>query len=388
MKLGMKSEMKSEMKLEFKSTLRKALLTSGMLGFYNNPECFADQITKLLSKQSAAAVETNDSSAYKKGSALCFEDSTGQKVGCGKVVKITPEKIYVRFPKGVYDKVSVGLNVAGKTSGSSADKGADKVEKEVGSDGFVDKKSDEKSSAKFVLKKVPSSMRLLYLVQPVSPVIYSNLTYDNTQNPKGNPWLADSVTKSSFFGIAGEGRIGLSKAAIDLGLSYRKIAPATITSNYISGATTADYLENVASLSAIRFWGDYVKYFAMSKSVGIPMKVGLDFDMSTVSFVSSFKNDSKAPSSADFVAATSKINVISLRLGGGLDWTIFGPVGISVGGVLIIPVTQMGGSFAADNFDANYAKKPDTKVSDLQDAIAHKKGSFGFEGTLGMFASF
>jgi len=324
-------------------------------------------VAKLLPKSFAAMIETDDSSQYSKGETLCIADESGKKVGCGKVVKISGQKVYAKFSKATFPKIQVGMVPMGKTTSGTA------TAPTKGTKGG----------------KLPLVIRLKWAPQFISPVSYSTVSYDAPRSDDTSArsnWKSEAAVNQALMAFELEGQIPMGGGAITPGLRMKTQGSATVLSDLYSDrrAATDPYLENVHTSSAMGFWVDYViKYMPVLSSISMPLSAGLDFESHTVKMASSQKTDSTG-ATADFATAESSLTAVSLRAGVGLDMKLFGGIGGSFGATLLIPVTALNAKYSYSGTNNANGDQGES----LKAALAHKKGTFGLLLGIGLIGSF
>ena len=139
-------------------------------------------------------------------------------------------------------------------------------------------------------------------------------------------------------------------------------------------------------MTAIGLWTDFqVLRIPFGSTTAMTASGGLDFEMSTAKTVANL-NDETDDSSAGLADSTSKLSVISLRLGTGVDAFFLGSVGVNIGVNLLVPLVALGKSITTSTEDPQSARSEDD-IADFNAALNHKKASFGLDITLGLAMS-
>lgn len=118
---------------------------------------------------------------------------------------------------------------------------------------------------------------------------------------------------------------------------------------------------------------------------------GLDFDTSEIKFQSIRHIDSGVERSNELVAqegiiafARSNLNVLSIRVSGSLEFSIFN-VGTSLGGVLLFPIYAPEALYEGHTAVPGNVDLSRSGETDLKDSIGHSVEKFGAELSLGIF---
>ena len=109
--------------------------------------------------------------------------------------------------------------------------------------------------------------------------------------------------------------------------------------------------------------------------------------MSTVTVKSTKKDDSGQTPTSTLAKATSKLTVLSLRLGADMDLVFAKVFGASIGTTIMIPLSEAGKTFSGHIDDAE-ARGQASPGEDLKTQLGHKKNSLAYELSLGAVLAF
>ena len=323
-------------------------------------------------KRKVIRISGGKAKGFIKGARVCFFGKKGKKVACGKVVRAGGKASFAKVSPKRFRRVRKGMTAklqgaAGQAEGALAD--------------ATDSVTQGSTSG------APSHLtnfKLGYIISFLSPATYEKLTYsppaaDASEGSVGSLWKADSTSSLSIFGFIAEGDFGIGDSmAASFGLRFRYYRDFIAQSDY-SATEKNLYVETEQTASAMGFYTDFTFLNIGTSGTFFQMSSGLDYDMSTVEFKATQKDDDGEDVQGEIASATSSLSVISLRLGMDVGMTIFDPIGILGGINLLVPVAEMGASFSGKINDTNETLLSGSGDEDLETALDHKKASFGAE---------
>lgn len=350
--------------------LAKSLLFGCMI--YSLPG-YAGTVKKIDKSKKMLVVELDPSESVEKKSKMCVFAEDGKKIGCGTVKKVKKNKATLSFKSAKkLEQVKEGMQVVPKGAGSSTSIAGD------GSKG---------SSTAGASKKVIGFISFGLL----TPASYEKIIYE----PKNQPTsLWDSGGSSNTIGDAPY-RLGfglqfafpVKSFSINPGFRFRTFRNFVGEANYAPPASNP-YVESTIEANEIGIFGDFQLFRKpLSPKIAFDGGAGLDLAISSVNFKAKKKDDSGKTAESDLASAQSKLNVISLRLNGGIDINFTPKFGLTSGAVIFLPLFATGGQ-PAGKFADNEAKGVPDPGLDIKEKLAHKKSSLGAEIKMGAFVSF
>jgi hypothetical protein len=286
--------------------------------------------------------------------------------------------VKVKKPKKVKDgmtmKAEAGEGDEASGSGSGSGSGDDEDKPKKG------KKKDEKRAS----KKGQNPFRLVgYYGLPVrTPAQYNKIAYSAPETAAPTTlWSKDKVINSASLGLGFEAAIPLGKLALIPGARYRSFTPSLIDSDFNKGKLNP-YVSTEEKATAIGAYVD-VQYLRLNLApiIAVNLLAGLDLDMSTVTVKATKKDDTPGIAAAEAASATSKLNVVSLRLGANMDVMALKVIGGRIGLGVMVPLAAFGASFNGKLAEDRALTTPGG--DDLKQAIGHKKSSLGLELQVG-----
>ncbi len=343
----------------------------------------AATIKEVSTKKRLADVELDEGETFEKGASVCFYDEGGEKGECGIVSKAkgTLVQVKVKKPK----RLKVGMTMK-RDEDASADEGegtasgtASDDEERVAKKGAVKRKG--------VPRKNPLRIVGYYGLPLKTPASFNKLAYASPEiSTPTSLWTKDKVIGSASFGVGGEVAIPLGKFAVVPGVRYRTFTPSLIDSDYNKGKLNP-YVSTEEKASALGVYVDFQVYrLNVTPIIGINLLAGLDMDMSTVELTATKKDDTPGAGAAEAASATSKLTVISLRLGANTDILALKIIGARLGFGLMIPLVGVGGTFSGKLAESRGLASD--AGEDLKKSLDHKKASFGAEIDLGAELAF
>jgi len=309
------------------------------------------------------------------GDTICIFGPKKKKLDCGKVTLI----------KG---KVAL-VTLASSAKISQIKKGMSaKIDSSETSEGSADAKNPP-SSTTGANKSPPFRMWMLMDPAISSPFTYSQVSY---KAPEGTtapttlwaPGKAPGLAVASFGGQIG---VPIGKKAVNLGARMRIFSPPSSVDTDYTAKVANPYANTLVSAKAFGGWLDYeLMHSAMSASTFFNFLPGLDLDYSSVSVLATKKNDGAADSGT-IVTATSKLMILSLRLGANFDVFLGKSFGLSVGGTALIPLVPLAPS-AVITFPTGEDRGMADPITDLKTSLGHKKSGLGLEALAAVFYAF
>jgi len=340
----------------------------------------AHEVSKI--NRAKGMVLVTSSAEVRKGERACILTPAGKQVTCGTIGRVRKTDFVLDIEdKQRMRRIKRGFPVEVKDGkGTTGDERESKKGRKT--DGAARTASQPtKSSSKTVI-------RVQYLPALIGPTTYNKVTYvppANANNAAGRAlWEADSKISSAFLGFGGSVSvpIGSGGLAVNPGFRYRIYTGGGLDSDY-DPVNKLRYAQITQKMTAIGLWLDVTAL----KIAGLGLDAGLDFEMSTLD-MTSLVIDEATNAEADLTSATSKLNVISLRVGAQYDLLIFGPAGLNLGTTAMLPLTGLGKNFSANvDGDRFAATNPDT-AADLEAAMGHNKSGFAVEFSLGLAFGF
>lgn len=377
------------MKFFIRKNLQNILLTSCAMLISSG--AWGATITAISKKKALIKIDEGTSAGFNKAVKACIYDEADKKLACGKVTKAKAKIAFIKVSKKVLKKLAKG-NIVKVATGADAKGGKGE---EDGTNPTQDSSGIVPHRTNFHVAAVPGF---------VAPASYNKLTYkppfdaDGTKQDSFNTlWQSEGASSMSLFGvqIAGEFAIGQSNS-ISVGLRYATYREFVAQADYDT-SDLEQYVETTETATAIGLFTDFTYYeIPFTNSFFWRNSVGLDIDMSTVTFKATHKSqdgDDEGSDTAtplgDIFTATSKLTVVSLRLGTNLNWTVFEPIGIVVGPQILIPITTFGANFSAKVTDPHATENSAYDgETDLKEALGHKKASFGVQMLLAAYVAF
>lgn len=337
----------------------------------------AASVKEVNTKKKLVDVELDEGETFEKGAAVCFFDDTDKKGECGTVAKVkgTLAQVKVAKPK----KVKAGMTMK---ADAEADQGSGSDSDEEDGKKAKDKKK-KKEAATPTKGKNPFRLAGYFGLPLLTPATYNKVAYaaPTVGTVPTTLWTADKKIAAATFGAEVEADIPLGKFALIPGLRYRTFTPSLIDSDYDKGRLNP-YVSTEEKATALGVFFDF-QYLRLTPAqiIGINLLAGLDVDMSTVTVKVTKKDDSPGGVETPLAKATSKLNVISLRLGANTDILALKIMGARFGLGLMVPLFAAGGSFAGSVDEVRGLES--SASDDLKKAINHKKASVAAQINVG-----
>jgi len=338
------------------------------------------------------ALDVEDGETVAKGDTYCIIGPKKKPVDCGKVVKIKGKVAVIALASGAkIGKIKKGM-VAKNSGGGSSVAGAgapDDVGDSAAAPTAKSKAKNDVRSSGSSPKGAPLRLWLLADPAPASPFTYKQITYkapDGTATPS-TLWAPGKAPGLAIFSFGGQIGIPIGSSAINLGARMRTFSPpSSVDTDYTVGVANP-YANTAVSAKSFGGWMDYqLMHKAISPTLFFNFLPGLDLDYSTVSVTATKKNDN-APDSGSIVTATSKLMVVSLRLGANVDVFFGKSFGLTIGGTALIPLAPLSPALTA-SFPTGEERGLADPVTDLKTALGHKKNSIGLEALAAVFFAF
>ncbi len=358
-------------------TIGALLLGTGTFWTYGSAD--AASIRGVNRKKGVVVLDSGSEGGLKKGMNVCFNDSKGKQIDCGKIVSLKKKTSTVKLNKAASARrLKRGMEAI--TDGEAA----------------VASASSSKAGAKY-----RRNVKTMYIMTPMFPSTYQKLAYapppvtgdaETLWEPIGEPDI-------SVMGFGAEVEMGIGATmSTAIGFRMRLHRDFASEADYIQRELTADgqkqaipeYVEALQTTSAMGFWADFYFYdVRFGQSLSLRLGSGIDMDMSTVTVKATQKDDRADQATiGEFVTATSKLSVISLRLIPSLNFFI-DPVGFTLTPVVLVPLAAMGAAFSGENLDTHAANLGGVDpMEDLKAALGHDKGSMSLMITLSAFFAF
>ena len=335
---------------------------------------FAQEVAKVSKAKGQVLVHQDDVSAIKKGQDACIKDNAGKKLVCGKVLKKQKGKVLVKISDpSKLTKIKKGMSVS--FGGTSPSKGASDAAESATNTGRT---------------KNPMVLRVIWVPVLMGPVTYNKVAYSpptSTTAGQSVLWTSDLLVKTSYMAFGADATIPIGQSlGVVPGVRYRSYTGSSLETDY-DPEQKQRFAAITQTMTAIGLWTDVqVMRIPFGASSGMTATGGLDFEMSTATLKAT-KNDDRDGSEAELANVTSKLSVISLRLGAGFDAFFMGPAGATAGLNLLVPLAAMGASSTATT-DDEFSSRSADDVADLTAALNHKKASFGVELVFGLGLTF
>jgi len=345
---------------------------------------YSATVTKIRKKKKLVYIDQGEEAGVKKGMKVCFKDTDGKKITCGKVrkVKKSYSKVKVRSKKKIKKIVKGGdAEVIGLATSGEAP-----VTAEAGGE------QGSATGAKFM------AIRALYLPSIFSPTVYNKIIYLAPEAAEADETLWDKgdQSKLSIAAFALE----FEFLPIDLALGFR------VFRGYQEFQVSADYDRAnrdlfVSSIMKGNSFGSYLDYYIMSPrgmASGLRLGVGLDVDISKVDLIVSKVDEDETDgqdSSGEIYRASSAQSVISLRIPVSYEINV-GSFGVDLGINILVPVYEAKAKLDSVISDPNIKEyelaDEDENLAaaeeDLLKSMAHGKASFGLEVLIGTYFAF
>ena len=340
------------------------------------------------------ALDVGDGETVAKGDTYCVVGPKKKPIECGKVVKIKGKVAIIALASSAkIGKIKKGM-AAKNSGGDSDDTAAGGGDSDDASDSAAaahtkSKSKGEARSGGGAPKGTPFRLWLLADPAPASPFTYKQITYkapDGTATPS-TLWAPGKAPGLALFSVGGQIGIPIGKSAINLGARMRTFSPpSSVDTDYTVGVQNP-YANTAVSAKSFGGWMDFqLMHKAMTSNLFFNFLPGLDLDYSTVSVTATKKNDN-GPDSGSIVTATSKLMVVSLRLGANIDVFFGKSFGLTIGGTALIPLAPLSPALTA-SFPTGEDRGLADPVTDLKTALGHKKNSLGLEALAAVFVAF
>jgi len=329
------------------------------------------------SAKKMVSLDIEEGETVTSGDTFCVFGPKKKKIDCGKVSLVKGKVALVTLASAA----KIGQIKKGMSAKSDASESTE-------SSGSADAKIPPTPTAG-ASKRPPLRMWLLMDPALSSPFTYKQISYkapDGTTAPTTlwAPGKAPGLAVASFGGQIG---IPIGKKAVNLGARMRTFSPPSSVDTDYTAKVANPYANTLVTAKAFGGWLDYeLMHSALSASTFFNFLPGLDLDYSSVSVLGTKKNDGAADS-GNIVTATSKLMILSLRLGANFDVFIGKSFGLSVGGTALIPIIPLAPS-AVISFPTGEDRGMADPITDLKTSLGHKKNGVGLEALAAVFYAF
>ena len=342
-------------------------------------------------KKRVLDVDLEEGETFEKGAEVCVFADSGAKVACGQVTKVKNSVMRVKLEASKkIKKIKPGMAVKSSESEESGSGSG-----EASADGSGSDKSDvEEKSPKKESKRKPSTnpFRIVGAFAPAisTPSKYNKILYNPpvTGTTPVSLWTKDKPIKSALFGFDFSVAVPLGERAIVPGVRYRAFTPSLIDSDYNPNQQNP-YVSTEQKATSLGLWVDY-DYLRLTPTpiFALNFLAGLDIDMSTVTVKAVKKDDgANAPPETVVVDLTSKLSILSLRLGVDTDLLFLKVAGGRIGLTFSIPVVAFGAKTTTE-VGADEARGLADETKDVEASLGHSKNSFGLEAQIGGILAF
>jgi hypothetical protein len=330
-------------------------------------------IEKINKKLKTALINEGKQDGIAKGKTICFFNSSGKKVTCGKVVRVLPKKAAVKV-QTKFQALQVGMEARAPGAGGGGGGG-----------------SKPAGKAAVVRKGKKMNVKGLYVFTPLTPAAYTKLSYLVPAEGETAPrslWEEAGTSTISFLGFGSEFEYYLSPTfSIAAGFRYRMYNEFTAQADY-TAVPGSQYVETNQTATAIGIYSDAYYYTIPMGSLALKFGNGLDIDMSTQEFNAGQLDDTAGAATKNLASYTTKASVISLRNLAMFDFPL-GSFGMTGGLNFLLPLVAS--TSASGNVDILNAEATAVGLNgeeDLKAGINHTKASFGLEVIFSAYFAF
>lgn len=287
-----------------------------------------NKILKILKKGKVALINQGKSSGVSKGAKICFSKD-GEKIACGKVIKVKKTKSYILFKKKQVRALKKNNFLKDFSSFTFQ---IDQVGKK--------KKAPE--------EEVSDSLRigLAPVLASMTQANSAMVTYDGANSAETSSLWKESKASglqfSSFFG-----EYEMTSSNLFFGFQYLMYTEMVIESDYRKGMGNL-FAENKGSGSEIKLYGNYI-YF---RTAGLSLSAGLNLNISSYNFTAIHKDDSDSSVEKTIIKAKAGAMIIGLYLPLRYDYYITNSIGANLGFDLSIPLVAMSKKVEVSESDA------------------------------------
>lgn len=348
----------------------------------------AASVTEVNTEKKTVTVELEGDETFEKDSEVCFFDDTEKEIACGKVTKVKGTAVTVKVTAAKkLKKVTEGMAAKPKGDAAAAD---EEATPKKGKKGAAAKKGKDKSKGK-------NPLRIIGIYNPAlsSPFVYKKLAYaaPSSTTPE-TLWSQDKTVgtamKDNPLSLTMQVAIPLGNFSIAPGVRYRSYKPSLIDADYILNRENP-FVRTEMSATSFGLIVDFMYYRGalMPDLIFADLTGGLDVDNSTVSLTAKKEDDSgqAAAATGDIAKATSKLTVVSLRVGAGVEAMVLKLIGVRLGLNLMVPLLETGATFSGEISDEESRGQEDPG-EDLKKALDHKKNSMAIEISFGGVLAF
>lgn len=330
-------------------------LISGLLFLtLKSSDASAAVVTKVSPKKKLVMIDEGTNTGFTKGVKVCFfaED---KKIACGKVSKSKKTTAMV--------KVSKRIKLVKQGQTASLDTGL----------GASSSSSTGTSS---------TALRFLYLPYflPLTPATYNIVTYQGALSEQdASLWNIvspyDTMTLFSF-------GLEFEFSSLRLGAHYKAYTGYPVETDYDPQNSNL-YTSSLLDATAMGGYVDYVLW----RAGDFTLATGLDADMTTVSLITTRKDDNATEEEIELYKVSASSTILSLRLPLRYEPNFAG-MGLTFGVNLMLPLTSLGDSASATVNDPTNATKNADPEADVLTAIGLTSASLALEAVLGLAINF
>jgi hypothetical protein len=364
-----------------KAAVAAALACSGMAE--------AATVKSVQAKKKTVTIEMDEGEKLEVDANICFYTDSDKKLECGTLAKVkgTLGLVKVEATAKRLKRIKPGMSAKAEEGGVEESEAAAAEGEAAAADAKTKGKGKGKKGAKgaaAAAKSAPFRIWGVFTPGLASPMTYNKVVYAApTSEAPETLWSDDGAVKSTLYGFGLGFGIPIGSMSLNPGFRFRSFVPSVIDADYVVGQENP-YVSTEQKASALGVWIDF-QYLRspLTPSFILNATAGLDIDQSTVTVKTTKKDDRGGDVGDGTIAdATSKLMVISLRAGAGFDFMFVKNFGAHFGLNLLIPLSASQ-SFSAKIPDEEARGQADP-AKDLQDALGHKKNSFGFDVTTGL----
>lgn len=356
----------------------KKIITLLTIVFGMHSVAYAASIRAVNKSKGTVIIDEGSESGLKKGMSVCINDSKGKQIECGSISALKKKVATVKVSPAGAKKMKRGMEAIADGGGSSG--GGTR---------------SAKAPAKY-----RRNIKSMYIMTPMFPSTYQKLAYapppvTGTASTLWEPIGPPDISIMGF-GAEAEFSVGSSMSAA-VGFRMRLHRDFASEADFVQRELDTngqkqripEYVETLESTSAMGFWADLYFYdMRFGKSTALRLGSGIDMDMSTVTLKATQLDDDQKATIGEFMTATSKLSVISLRLIPSLFYFL-DPVGLSITPTFMVPIAAMGASFAGENTDSHATALGGVDpLEDTKAALGHQKNSFAMMVSFSAFFAF
>ena len=317
----------------------------------------AASITSVKQKNRIVIIDAGKTDGIKKGDRICFFDTSGKKIACGRTKKVREKKSYVRVSKKSFRKMTIGMSA------------------------IPTSKKGTVPNIRFI--------RLSGLLSQ-SSFQFQKLGYKRPTDISNETLWESSGSSALTYGFALEGGITFSIPII-FGAGTQQHRIFRSQSDYSNDKS--EYIEVVQEATMTSFWADGFYLFWGSPSSMVKLGNGLGFDSTQITISNTHQNDDGT--TQPYIDGTATHTSILLRTT--VDYTkSIGSVGISIGLTINLPLSSSGTSTSVsyqipeekENLGTDHVSSLSLDLADALNSSLNGKSVLGFVSYLGLSYSF